>query len=1109
MTLLKLIYVQIMKNKSAIYIRALLVIFLTHPFGLEAQTKKLTFEHITTRDGLSQSTITCSLQDSDGFMWFGTQDGLNRYDGYSFAIYHHIPNDSTSLTGNFIYRVVEDSNGNLWVGTESGLNMFNRSKNSFIRYQHDVKNPSSLGGNEVRALLEDSQGNLWVGTVGGDLDRLDSENGEFIHYRDGSVESGRVSQNIYSIYEDSRNRLWIGSMNGDVSLFNRKTGDFSPVYYRNEKLSNKEIWNITGDSKGNVWICTYRNGLYVVRISGNEEPEIVHYKHDRNDASSISSDFIFTAYEDREGHLWVGTENGGLNLFDRKSEVFTHYRSDPFDEKSLNNNSIWSILEDKTGNLWIGTHVGGINLHTRYGNLFSHFKHIPGRDNSLSHNSVTTFSEDMQGNIWIGTDGGGINLFDRVLETSIHYNAENSGLSSDAVMSTLVDSRGRLWVGTWEGGLNLFDKDIRRFIHFTTGNSNLCSNTSFSILEDRRGIIWIGSFFGGLSYYDESNNNFINYTPQNSSLSDNLIRMILEDSNGVIWACGATGLNSFDPETETFTLYSYDPTDPNSLSKGYVVSILEATDSTLWIGTTSGLNRFDMQKKLFTHYYVKEGLRSNAVKAIEEDDQGHLWLSTNKGLSRLDPETGVIVNYDISDGLQGNEFYQCSSFKSSKGELYFGGINGFNVFHPGEMKTNPFVPPVVITDFQLFNKPVEIGDHSPLRTHINTAKTITLSHRQTVFSFQFSALNYISSEQNQYAYILDGFDEEWNFAGTKHTASYTNIDPGKYTFRVKASNNNGVWNEEGTSVKIKVTPPFWQTWGFRIVAILFLASATFFIYYMRVRQVLHRNLMLQEQVEERTKEVIEKNTLLLDQTEELTTQRDQLNATNSVKDKLFSIISHDLRSPFNTMKGFIELISLNYAQYSEEKKIEMIGMIHESAESLYTLLDNLLNWSRSQRGKLKFNPRPTNMISLIIDKIDLMNYQAVSKSILLGYTSESDEIILDVDPDLINVVMQNLLTNALKFTQPGGKILVNCKIEKNYLIIAVSDTGVGISKDNVKKLFRSDIHFTTRGTKNETGTGLGILICKDFVEMNHGEIWVESELNKGSTFYVKLPVSLT
>lgn len=1087
----------------------ILVFFLqvaVYQLSVSAQSRDLKFEHITTRDGLSQSTVTCMLQDSKGFMWFGTQTGLNKYDGYNFTVYH---DDPAGLLGSFIFRIIEDRDGNIWVGTDGGLNMFDRVINKFIRYKTDENDPGSIGGTEVRAVFEDSEGNLWVGSTGGGLSLFIEDSGEFIHYQhDANNQSSLSSNDVCAIFEDRWNNLWIGSLHGDLDRFDREKEVFYPCCYKDKKLSDDEIWNISGDREGNLWISTYRSGLYKMSFSDKGEPELFHYIHDIKDVNSISGNYIFTVFEDSNGRLWIGTENEGLNLFDRENNRFIHYRADPFDEYSLNNNSIWSVYEDKTGNIWVGTHAGGIHLLPKYGGYFKHYKHYTGNEYSLSHNSVTSFCEDSRGNFWIGTDGGGLNLFNRSSQTFTHYHSENSNLGSEAVLSVFEDSKGNLWVGTWEGGLNLFDRGSGTFRRYTKENSNLISNSIFSIYEDKEGILWIGSFFGGVSYFDRDRNDFINYTPENSDLSDNQIRVVTEDSYGNLWICGALGLNLFNRETETFSLYRHEENNNRSLTMGYVLSIVETSDSTLWVGTTGGLNKYDRGSQDFTQYHVKDGLPDDAVKGIREDDQGNLWISTNRGLSRFSPETGVFSNYDISDGLQDNEFYQCSHYKSANGELFFGGVNGFNVFHPDKLVTNPYIPPVVITDFRIFNRPVPIGRNSPLQAHISEAEQVRLSYKQSVFSLEFTALNFISPNKNQYKYKLEGFDQQWNHIGTRHTASYTNLDPGEYTFRVKGSNNDGVWNDQGASIEIIITPPYWKTWWFRILMFIIFACTLLLIYYIRTRQIISRNIVLNELVRSRTREIDEKNKILIDQTDELKAQRDELSRTNAVKDKLFSIISHDLRSPFTTLKGFIELIRSRYDGYNDKERKDMLAIIGESADRVYDLLDNLLNWSRSQSGKIQLKMELTNLNSLINDKIDLVKYQASNKNINIEYEDTAGEINLMIDARLISVVIQNLLTNAIKYTGKDGRITVSCTRTNEVLIISVKDNGVGMAEEDIRKLFRHDVQFSLRGTDNETGTGLGLMICKDFVERHGGKIWVESELNRGSVFFFSLPLAL-
>ncbi len=1105
----------------------ILICFLfLHP-TVFAQGNKLEFEHFTTKDGLSQSTIACILQDNKGFMWFGTQNGLNKYDGYTFTNYLYDSDNPASMLGSFVMEITEDSEGNLWIGTESGLNRYDRAIDGFIRYGHKINDPNSLGGDEVRAILEDSRNNLWICTINGGLNLFDRENEKFIQYKHDETNPNSLSSNdITAIFEDSRHNLWIGSMHGDLDLFDRENGVFTHYYYKNKKLSDTEIWSIAGDSEGNIWICTYRNGLYKMYLNNTGDYDFIHYKNDIYDISSISGNAIFTVFEDSKGRLWVGTENEGLNLFDRENNRFIRYKADYYSDEGLNNNSIWSIYEDRTGNLWFGTHAGGINMMPKFGGYFRHYKNNPGDKNSLSHNSVTSFCEDARHHIWVGTDGGGLNLFDRKNGTFINFDRENSNLSNNTVLSIFEDSRGNLWIGTWDGGLNLFDRERGKFIQYTPENSNLCSNTIFSIFEDHNGVLWVGAFFGGIGYFDRALHTFINYTPENSNLSDDNIRVVTEDSYGNLWVAGAQGLNLFDREKETFTLFTHDENDKKSLTPGYVLSILESDDSTLWIGTTGGLNKFDRKNQNFIQFHIKDGLPDDAIKGIREDNTGNLWISTNKGLSMFNPETEEFKNYDVSDGLQDNEFYQCSHYKSVNGELYFGGVHGFNVFNPENIIENPYIPPIVITDFRIFNKPVPIGQDSPLQAYIGETKEIELSYRQSVFSFEFAALNYISSKKNQYAYKLDGFDINWNNIGTRNTATYTNIDPGEYIFRVKGSNNDGIWNEDGASVKIIITPPFWQTWWFKLVSISIIVLLVFFIFYMKLSQIRRRNIILERLVKERTREIDEKNSLLIQQTEELnstntlleerqqqveeqadelTTQRDQLSEANSVKDKLFSIIAHDLRSPFNTLKGFVNLLQSRYADYSDEERKNMLNIIDNSSEHVYNLLDNLLNWSRSQMGAIHFVPEMGNVVDVAGNIITLFKDQAAVKNISIESNFDAENISLMIDKEMINIVLRNLLANAIKYTNVNGKVQLNCTREKDHVIISVKDDGVGISEEDKEKLFRNDVHFTSRGTNSETGTGLGLILCKELVEKHRGKIWIESEVNKGTTIFFSLP----
>jgi ligand-binding sensor domain-containing protein/GAF domain-containing protein/two-component sensor histidine kinase len=780
-------------------------------------------------------------------MWFGTQDGLNRYDGYIFIVYRHDPSNPASISSNSINALFQDSKGNLWIGTGGGLELYDHIQNTFIHFKHSETDSSSLSNDNVTSICEDHNGNLWIATKDGGINRYDRARKTFIPFRHKTDNQNSISSdNVYMTFVDKNNNLWIGSWNGDVDIYRIEQNQF----IRYPKISNnkKIIRNIIEDSKRNIWICTHGDGLVQMNPDNKGNYQVTRrYKHDKDKINSLSGNDIFTILEDRQGKLWIGTENEGLNLFDSKMKSFIRYRSDIFDKSSLSHNSIWSICEDATGNLWVGTHMGGINLLYRYEAGFLHYYNNPGNPNSISNNSVTSFYEDRQGIFWVGTDGGGLNRFDRKSSKFTCFRMSNSKLSSDAVLSIYEDSRGQFWVGTWGGGLNLFDRNKGQTVYnYTKENNGLSSDYVFSIQEDLQGKLWIGTLWGGVSCLYPAENRFRNYILQNNNLTDNDVRVVVRDIDGCIWIGGGLGLYRMDPKKGSTEKFKYNEIDPNGISEGWVLSILVASDSTLWIGTNGGLNRFNRETRQFTRYYVKDGLPNDVINGIEEDDNGCLWLSTNKGISKFNPKASDFKNYDVSDGLQGNEFYQCSHFKSRRGELFFGGANGFNVLRPKDFTYNSFVPPVYITDFRIFNKPVQISSDSPLKADILQTDSIPLSYTQSVITFEFAALNYISPEKNQYAYQMKNFDHDWNYVGTKRTATYTNLDPGEYIFMVKATNNDGVGNDNVKSIKIIIIQPFWRDSWFRtsIIIIIFLLY-----YYFRVRIIQAQRKRLHEQVE--------------------------------------------------------------------------------------------------------------------------------------------------------------------------------------------------------------------------------------------------------------------
>jgi ligand-binding sensor domain-containing protein len=807
-----------------------------------SQISNIEFETLSLEHGLSQSSVLSIVQDEMGFLWFATEDGLNKYDGYKFAVLRHDPYDTNSLSHTWILSLFRDRSGILWIGTFSeGLNKYNLEKEEFTHYLSDPDDHNTLSNNIVRNIYEDRSGALWIGTDYG-LNRFDQKTERFIRYFNVPDDPSSLSHNsIRSIYEDRSGVLWIGTEGGGLNKFIREEGKF--IRYQADhdnpnSLSHNSVRSIYEDELGTLWIGTNGGGLNKFdRKSGH----FICYRHDPNDLNSISHNEIYVIYEDRSGVLWIGTNGGGLNIFDRENGKFEHYQHDPNNPHSLSYDEVYAIYEDRAGVIWIGTYSGGISKYDRKKKKFLLYRRDPNNPNSLNADLVWSIYEDGDGILWIGTHGGGINRFDRRKNQYTYYlhdpNDPNS-LSNNIARIIYVDRSGIFWIGTHGGGLNRFDRESGKFKSYQNdpNDPNSLSHQEIRwICEDRSGALWIGTNGGGLNKFDRKTEKFIRYRADANdpnSLSNDFARVVFEDSKGVLWiGTQGGGINIFDRENEKFTNLRSDPGDPHSLSSDHILSLFEDRSGMIWIGTWGGgLSVFNRNSGMFTTYTVEDGLPSNAIYGILEDDHGNLWLSTNNGLSKFDPHNKTFKNYNIRDGLQSNEFNGNSYYKSKSGEMFFGGIRGFNAFYPNDIRDNPNVPPIVITSFQKLNREVKLD------VSISEINEIVLSYKDYVFSFEFAALDYSVPEKNRYAYKLEGLDTDWIYTdASKRFANYTTLPHGEYVFRVKGSNNDGIWNEEGTSIKLTITPPFWVTWWFRTLVLLVLLGIAFMSYRYSLR----------------------------------------------------------------------------------------------------------------------------------------------------------------------------------------------------------------------------------------------------------------------------------
>jgi DNA-binding NtrC family response regulator/ligand-binding sensor domain-containing protein len=805
-------------------------------------------------------------------MYFGTEDGLNIYDGYRFNVLRNDPKDTNSLSYNDINVLCEDRSGNIWIGTfNAGLNKYNPNKNRFKRFLHDPHNEESISHDNINAIIEANDGSIWVGTDFG-LNKIfvnDSTKGTYsiARFLANTKNPNGLSNNIVrTIIQDNQGTFWIGTDDGLNSINISKANNHN-VGFNNYKsnpsnpqsISNDVIRTIYQDSAGRIWVGTDFGLNMITTTESDGNIEFVSYLNNPDEQSSISNNEVYNLLEGERGILWVGTNGGGINLFDTETRTFSRYIHDPLDARTLSCNEIRALYKDRSGIMWIGTYGGGIDKVSRGTNQFLHYKHKPNDTNSLSHPIIWSIYEDSKKILWVGTHGGGLDKLDREANRYEHFEHSEinpNSLSSDIVRMIYGDSKGMLWIGTHGGGINLFNPHTNIFKSYKNDPDDpysLGHDEIRGIYEDEYGTIWIGTYGRGLDRCDRETETFTHfrYDPDNrQSISNNFVRVIYEDKAGNLWiGTEGGGLNKFNREDGTFKYYRNDPDVSTSINNDYIFTIHEDPSGIIWLGTWGGgLNRFNPETETFSNYSMKNGLPSNAIYGILEDENGNLWISTNNGLSRFNPLTKEFKNFNIKDGLQNNEFNGGSYFKSKSGEMFFGGINGFNAFYPNRIMDNTYIPPVVITSFQKFNEPVQFN--KPL----SEVDKIELSYEDYVFSFEFAALDYTAPEKNAYAYKMDGLDEDWIYTNSeKRFASYTTLPPGHYTFKVKGSNSDGVWNEEAASINLIIHPPFWMTWWFRAISIIAVLLIAFWLYKRRVRRLEEKRKILTERLEEKTK----------------------------------------------------------------------------------------------------------------------------------------------------------------------------------------------------------------------------------------------------------------
>ena len=1102
------------------------------------------FRHLRSDDGIAGNWIHAITQDSRGFMWFGTAEGANRYDGYRMETFRHDKEDPRSLPHNTVLSLIEDRSGVIWIGTRGGLSRFDRERNSFTNF--DLRDPGDrMLHREVTTLLDDPSGTLWVGTTES-LFSFDRKRGVATRFPLPAPQD-RPEQHIQRLYMDRRGRLLVGTMTDGFFVLDPASGrtqHYAHAVPGATEFPGNDVRAFLEDRAGRLWISTYRSGLVLLDPSSGAQ---TLYHHDPRDPGSPSNDMLGVMTLDQNGWLWIANENGGLEHFDPDTRLFHHFRSDPNNPDGISSESYWSLFVDATGTLWAGSFAGGIDVLRPASDAIRRFRSIPHDSTSLGNNSVLGFAQDSAGMIWVATDGGGLNRLDPSTGRFRRYDTKTSNLERDAVLGASVDDEGGIWVSMWNGGLARLDPATGRFTSYTTANSGLREDDIFSVHVDRKGRIWFGSFTRGLGLFDPATRSVTEFhygIPGRESQ----VWVIEELHDGrLAMATVQQGLIVFDPESKRMTQYTAESRRGPVLASSDVRAILEDSPGVLWVGTAEGLDRLDLNANRVTHFTVRDGLPSSMISGLAKDRAGRLWISTDRGVAQFDPATHAATSYGVQDGLQERQFTPRAYLSTRDGSLLFGGNSGFNLIRPERIRKNLRPPKVVFTGFQVFNKPVAIGGpDSPLPTHISEAKRITLSRLQSVFTIEFAALDFTAPAKNRYAYKLEGFDRDWTYVGSTRSATYTSLEPGQYVFRVKASNNDGVWNEQGASIEIVITPPLWATWWFRALVVLGVAAVIATMVRRaqsrhRYLQAMNEQLGLAAEHDRESQQYLEGNVLdilgamqrfsagdysvALDvssddaigklrsgfnsvvadrkRAEEELRQSQKMEAVG----RLAGGVAHDFNNLLTVIKGNAELGLADIA--SAEAVREELEEIERAAERASSLTRQLLAFSRKQILKpqiLSLNDR--------VSDIARMLRRTVGEDIELTIVLDAALGAVRADPGQIEQVLLNLVVNARDAMPRGGRLTVETRnVEPHavrrfteaeptpYVAIIVRDTGTGMAPAVRDRVFEP--FFTTK--EQGKGTGLGLSTVYGSVKQSGGFVHVESQVGEGSTFSVYLP----
>lgn len=1065
-------------------------------FSLKSIAQDIRFKHLTNNDGLSQNLVLSIAQDKDGFMWFGTTDGLNKYDGYRFTVFQNQPNNSSSISSNYISTLFTDSNGKLWIGTENGVvNIYNNEKQTFQRISLPLTLSKSKNAQEISSIAQDKTGNVWVGTKGNGFFKIPYVNHKYLsdkikqYHLDSSGKYNLCGNIIKKILVDDEGILWIGTDKG-LNRMNPKSELISSFYFNVKHPdapasdSDFAISAIIKADNNQLWLGT-RTGLIKFNTLNNSYKVFPHhfniFRYGWGEINEIA--------KDRHNNLWLATP-GELMRFNTNTLKYESFKNDPLKPESISYNSISSLFFDRTNILWIGTSGMGIDFYDSKANRFALLKRKVTPNSRISGFSIRSILEENDRYVWISAEV--LYRWDRKTGTLKSFETSSTNLNAFGntnVLSMIKSKDGNLWFASTEG-LFVYDpktEKSKQFFHHKNNKNGIKHKGVAAVFEDKNGFIWIVTDNFLSKMVDREKGLFKNYNiPKHTSI----IRCsIYEDNKNQLWLGTKNGLLVFDKNKELFYSYQNNPELPNSLSNNQVNAIFPdpvKPEGFLWIGTSGGLNLFDIGKQSFTHFTQKEGLPNNVIYGILSDSQDNLWLSTNKGISKYNLKTKKFRNYDVEDGLQSNEFNTGAAFKSLNGELFFGGINGLNYFFPDQINDNPFQPPMGITSIKVYRQSKKKNEGAEIKDlRINPNEKITFTHSDEIIIFEFAALDFTAPVKNKYAYILKDFNENWIYLDNSRTATFTHLPSGNYILKVKGSNNDGVWNEEGTAISFKVLPHWSGTWlaiAFYMLLILLL------MYFIRKYEM---------------KRIEMKNDLLLEQKEYNT-----LKGLDQLKSRFFANISHEFRTPLTLISGYAEnLMEALPTNYSKKQVIS----IDQNAKTLLKLINELLDISKLEAGKMPLSLTQQNIVLYLKNLFFSVESFTEKRNISLNFISDEKEIQAAFDSEKMEKIIMNIVSNALKFTPENGEITLTIQRKNTECFsICICDTGIGIEEEAISNIFNRFYQADNSDTRLYEGTGIGLALVKELVELHEGTVkaFRNEELigQNGTTISIELPI---